>query len=751
MLAGLLCACILVMALVAVRARETAPATQAAWSGASRREIWLGFAAVVATGFPLVLVAPWFSGPPAFWGDDATHARVAAEVATFGLPHGWIESYLGGFPFAIHYPPTGWLLIAALIKLGFSPAGASHMLGTAAVFAIPLAAYVAAVRCGARPMAAVVGATCVAWIAPYNPFVGGYETFFAVGLLSQILATPICLLLASTIAKARSPWPSVLLAAVAMVTHPQLGVATLVIACAASLIAARAAPLLRCTRACVSAIAIGGALYGPGLMTLKLPFGWPPGIGWRLVGFPPARLVWWFRDGDLLDVGRAAVITQLAEASLLALMLLARRPAARAIAGAGLLAIVLSVSGRALATAGPFGLTALSFLQPLRMVALLPLIAGAMVTVALEEGTPILSAIIPRLSRRWASMPSLIVCGLPMAILLLALPNRLQYVGLRHARLANRDAQPCGERTPAGYDSVVVHGWLRNLSGGRLWYSHTDSQFWFCGILDGLELSSAVPLGNAGGAGSHVGVLWVAFKALEPSREGSAKRAEALGVRYVLGLHDGAPPPGWRRLEQNSHVQLWTHDRPTNLVGVGCVRETWRGTDAALRDRVQQQLTTPEGADKLLSPDDLVVLERADTAFEVRVEPSDDCDPTSAAVVPSPREPGALEAVVTSQTAVDVVLRVSAFPTWKVEVDGQPAAPPRVVAPGFLALRIPAGEHRLVAVADWMPGYFWGLLLGSLMALAAAFGRRDHVVRGARWIRERHRRPTGDTNHGKIS
>jgi hypothetical protein len=241
----------------------------------------------------------------------------------------------------------------------------------------------------------------------------------------------------------------------------------------------------------------------------------------------------------------------------------------------------------------------------------------------------------------------------------------------------------------------------------------------------------------------------VAFKSIEPSRHGSAMRAEALGIRYVLAQNDGAPPSGWRRLEQAEHLQLWTHDGPTSLIGVGCVRETWRGSDTELRNRVQEQLRTSEGADKLLSPHALVALLHGDSEFEVHREPSEDCDPSSASVIPAPREPGALEAVVTSRSPVDVVLRVSAFPTWRVEINGRPAAPLRVVAPGFLAIRVPAGTHHIEATAHWTPFYFWGLIAGALGAIAAAILRWEHARRAAQWIRRP--RPAQDAHRGKIS
>jgi hypothetical protein len=164
-------------------------------------------------------------------------------------------------------------------------------------------------------------------------------------------------------------------------------------------------------------------------------------------------------------------------------------------------------------------------------------------------------------------------------------------------------------------------------------------------------------------------------------------------------------------------------------VGVGCIRERWRGSDSALRTQVQDGLAAPDGADALMSPTQFIALEAADVPFEKREEASKGCDPNVATVREVPREPGALEAVVRCASPVDVVLRVAAFPTWRVTVNGEPSSVVERVSPGFLSVRVPAGEHRILAVAQWPRGYLGLLALGALGVLLAGSVQRAWVRR----------------------
>jgi hypothetical protein len=210
-----------------------------------------------------------------------------------------------------------------------------------------------AVRVGARPTFAAVGAAYVAWVSPYNPFVGGYEAFFRLGLLSQVLALPVCILFASAVARGHRAW-SAPLAALAMAAHPQLALASIAIVGVAGVARGRTDVMVRWARGVAGAFLLGLALYGPGIATNDVPFGWPPDFGWRQLGFGLRRLDWWFLDGDLLDYGRdTPALTALAGAAVLALSLCAARPGARAALAAAVSAIALSSVGRLFRDSSP--------------------------------------------------------------------------------------------------------------------------------------------------------------------------------------------------------------------------------------------------------------------------------------------------------------------------------------------------------------------------------------------------------------
>ena len=235
MLLGLLCLLVLCAAWLVLRGRARAeggapsPAVLAWQSPRSGREVAGGALVVLASCLPLLLLAPWAQGSAGFFrGDSASHAKVALELARHGVPHGWLESYLGGFPFGHHYPPLGWLLLAAAIRLGLSASAAVNGLGFVATLAAPIALYAACVRSHARPSHAACAGAFLALVSPYNPFVGGYEVFFMTGLVSQVVALPLCISLAAAAARgARAE--AALLGALSMSAHPQLAGACVVL------------------------------------------------------------------------------------------------------------------------------------------------------------------------------------------------------------------------------------------------------------------------------------------------------------------------------------------------------------------------------------------------------------------------------------------------------------------------------------------------------------------------------------------
>jgi len=688
----------------------------------SPRAVALGAIGVLVGSAPLFVFAPWRGrSVELYTGDAATHAAVAREIAEQGLPHGWLTVFLGGFPFGHHYPPLGWLLSAGLMRLGLAPARSLYWLAWVATLALPFAIYAAALRVRARPTFAALGAVFVLAVSPYNPFVGGYEAFFTTGLISQVLALPLVVLAVAEIARgARAS--AVTLGALAIAAHPEVAAASMALALVGAVVARDRRALETAALAAAGAAVFGLALYGQGVTTLAVPFGWPPDFGWRRLGFGFRRWDWWLFDGDLLDRESALMpLTALVGAALPILFARVRRPGPRAALAVLAVAMLASSLGPTLDRLGGLAALALAFLQPLRVLALLPLAAAALVIVALEEAAQSLEpAVLPDRARAVAPLLA-ITAALPLA---LALPNR--FAAGRAIRAQFADA-PC-VHAPPGYDAATLRGWVGALEHGRLWFDQSEEgPLAFCAERDGLVVASSVPVGVTSGVGSHLGIEWLAARQLELGRPNSSARAEALGIRYVLDI---ATPPEWRERSRLGSVVLAERSGGTDLIGAGCVTERWQGSDDALRERLIRELTRPAGADRLLDPTHFTLLEPAPGGVVAGSVALDGCDATGASVTPRPREPGALEATVEGRAPVDVVFRATAFPSWRVTLDGERELAPRKVAPGFFVVRVPAGRHHVLAVVSSLPGYALALVAGVLVVLALAFAPHPRTLLG---------------------
>ena len=719
MLFGLLCLMVLGAAWWVLRSGRGEAAGVSAWRCPRRRyEVAAGAALVLLSNVSLLLLAPWARGANVYLPADATsHAKVAAEIAAHGLGHGWLESYLGGFPLGHHYPALGWLLLALGMRAGLGAASAVNSLGFVATLAAPLALYAALARAGARPLHAACGGCFLALVCPYNPFIGGFEVYFMTGLVSQVVALPLCITFAAAAARgARAE--ATLFGALAMSAHPQVSGACVVLVALAALI--DGARGRRAAVACSigGAVIAGAALYGQGVRSLRVPLGWPPGLNWRQLGFGTSRLSWWFRDGDLLDKGATApVLTALVGAAALTCLLLVKRRAPRGLLLLTLAALALSASGPSLLKL-PGGTALLEVVQPLRVLALLPPVFGTLLCVALEEGTALTGGGARFRQRPLAWLLGSGAGGIGLCLLSVAVPARLHAAQqLRGARML---AMSGGCPAVPGFARAELAAWFRSLRGGSLWLPQREGDpLDSCVLTQSLELQSAVPLGNTSAVGSHVGLLWQAAKELQPARAGAARRASALGVGYVLQT-SSAPKPdaGFVRRHASGAVELWENPA-AGLAHVGCVRERWTGSDRALRQRLSLQLDLPEGADRLLDPEQFIELVQG--SGEVRVERVEGlCSASAAALSVHELEPGMLEAQVLADAPLDLVFSATAFPGWRLTIDGAPV-PSQVIAPGYLAAHVEPGRHRVLATAGTLPGYGFVLGLGALAVAALAW------------------------------
>ncbi|WP_437768494.1 hypothetical protein WMF27_13300 [Sorangium sp. So ce281] len=727
-----------------------APAVPVA-PGPAPRLAWLAAAAAVVVALlPALRDAPALAGPGAALSKDTiSHLAIAYDIATSGLPHGWIATNNGGFPVALHYPPVGWLLVAALIRLGVAPVVAVKGLGFAAFIGAPLLVVAAARAVGARPASAAAGAVALAWVAPYVQFAGGWPSFFLLGLLSQILVIPVVIAWAAAVIRPARFELGPALAAACAATHPQVFTVSAAVLGAAAIAVWDRRLCARVLRSLAGGGLVAVALYGPGIASMAAPFGWPAGLGWRHIGFGPERVLPWMLDGDLLDYEHAPVIGSAWIAACFLHATRLRAPASRAVLAASAVALLLSMSGGWIVGAGPLGRALLSLFQPMRALALLPLVAAATLLSALDLAAAALARIGAALAARGARrsrpalaglLPAALAGLLPAALALVAaleIPARaadLHVMAEKQAALvASRGCPPPAE----GFDPDLIARWLAEAPHGRASYAAED-EFATCSRMHAAHLRRAVPMAGSTGAGAHVGVHAAAFLEVAPERPGSAARAEALGIRTLIHLAAQRPGPreAWALVDRRGEVELSRRVGGTDYVGLGCVREVWRGREADLLAALFEHLKQPRTV--LDTPGELVALEAARGPLERVAVAGDGCDAARASVREAPREPGAYEAIVDAEAPVDVVFRATAFSGWRVRDGGAELATTRV-APGFFAVRVGPGRHHLEAVVA-LPRFYVPLLAlacGAALALGAPRLRRALFRRGRLAVTER--------------
>jgi hypothetical protein len=679
----------------------------------SRRAYLAAHAALLAACAPVLVAAPSLLRPSAIEpGDSVASVRVAATLIAQGLPHGWMDVYTGGFPGAMHYQPLSVAMVAVLARAGLPVVTAAHFVGIGSVLALPHALLAALRGCGLSAAASLAGALALAWVSPERPLVGGWDAYLKQGLLAQAVTMPLLVLAAGAIASGRTRWALPALGWLCAAGHPQLLVIALLPAAAGLLLAGsrryREATIGFALFALSAALSMV-ALYGHGLATLRIPFGFGQIQDWRFSGFHPLRLHDFVWEGELLDQGRAPVVTAAWAASAVALLFAApRRGGARFVLALSTLTLLIPFSGHDLPHVGVWTRLSQNF-SVTRFIAFTPIACGAAVALAADRA---LAALPHRW--RWAAAAAGIA-----ALTAGALPERAETLAKRRALEAGPG---CGGRSPEGFDPETIASWLRPLRGGRL-FIDTRAFGGRCPAMRGAQLASGAPLAeNSGGPGTQAGVLVTAADVLDVHVPDGAARAEALGIRWVLHTSARAPMPreAWKVVAERGAVALSERVGGGDLWGAACVAETWTGDNDSLRTALLDDLTAknPASAD----PARAVALVLAGGPRNVR-RSEGPCDARGARLDPVPREPGAYEADVDVPQGALAVLRATAHPSWEVRVDGgAPLALGRgltLIAPGFMAIPVPPGRHHVEAVFRLPPTYP-ALALGSPVIAAAA-------------------------------
>ncbi|MBX3231652.1 MAG: hypothetical protein KIT84_23505 [Labilithrix sp.] len=710
-----LIAAVLVIRLAVMRTRTTT-----APSSSSRRAWMMAAVAVVLALSPFLVDAALLAGPRSrLLVDTSSHLAIAQDIARAGLPHGWIPTYNGGFPFALHYPPLPWLVTAVLLRIGVHPVVAVKGLGLAAFLAAPILILLAGHLSRIRAFSAAAAAISSVWVAPYTQFTGGWEPFFAIGLLSQVLVVPIAVAWVATLTRRWRFELAPLLAGLCAATHPQVFTVMAPVLVAGAVATWQRPVVGRALRSVLGGGLVAAALYLPGIASMEVPFGWPPNLTWRHVGFGASRMFDSIVDGDLLDYKHTPVVGAMWGAATVVLVLRWKLPRSRALLTASCVTLAMASIGPALASTGAFGSALLSIFQPMRALALIPLIAAASIAVALDELAAWIVALTEHIAPRArelvrAALPSLLIVGA-----CLTLPTRVERLH-RHAVELSRDRMPDGCAPLLEYlDTSAVERWLSSAPYGRTAFE--SSALHACAASHGAVLPHSGALASSYGAGAHVGVNLVAFDSVDPEFPMSAGRAESLGIRSLVHTPARRPGPAtaWELVEASGGLQLSRRLGGTDFVGVACVREALRGREKDLSAELHSMFAAyREGARLLDDPRELVVLESENIPLAREALPADGCDANLAKVLEEPREPGAFEAEIETSTPVDVVFRATAYRGWEVRERHQ-LLPTRRVAPGFFSVRVAPGRHRLEASARMPRGYGVGLgfATGALLIL----------------------------------
>lgn len=202
----------------------------------------LGVSCLVAVGLGLWLTAgAWGAGPPA--GDDVTAYVIRADFAIDHLiprlrVDGWAPSFMLGYQEFLFLGPGSTWAIALLrgLTLGaLSTVGAVKVVAILGFVSIPLAVAFLATSLGLSRRAA--GLAGIMALAVNNPFGGGLQAIYNIGLIAQQVAVPFFFLalagMVRVLREGRGRWTALTAVSVAalVVTHtPSLAVLGLFLA-----------------------------------------------------------------------------------------------------------------------------------------------------------------------------------------------------------------------------------------------------------------------------------------------------------------------------------------------------------------------------------------------------------------------------------------------------------------------------------------------------------------------------------------
>lgn len=707
---------------------------------------------------PLVpLLRTWGSFPGFLPCDARTHGLVAQHLFGDSALSGWCDRYVGGFPLALHYPVLGWIVLGLPMHVGFNPTIVVQCVGMVALISSTWLIYFFGRINRFSRIPSLAAALVLAWVSPVNSFVGGYESFVITGLMSQVLVMPFVISWSATVLGRGSAATAALFASLSLLTHPQVSIVAALLLGLVVVATANRRILGRYLVSVIQLAAVALLIHGPGVRRFQLPFGWPPLPRWLTLGFGPDRLDDWFVDGDLLDNQRTLAVTALWVACFTLSLAKARYPLARAAVTASIAAIVLSNLGPSIAALGSLGRMALSVLQPLRAMALIPIAVAGTVMVGLEFAQPPLDRAIRLLvevaktrfgsvgrgiliaSRGWPSqllgnggfeswLAGFLWLLLLLPVAMVAVSSRTYAVKRWTAELAwVTAAYPCGPKGPSRAEWERLKLQLRTLDRGRLWFDDSENSLAAaCAQTTGFERETPTAIANTAGVGAHVGFLTSVNRSVAPHEPGLSQRSEALGIRNLLLDHplNESNRSSFELLGRYGTLHLYSRIGDSDLFGLGCVRQRITASNAELEQTLKAQLERPQALSELLHPTSFTALTLA--SKPLRIEPVlNECEHTQIKLTNERHQVGAHAATVETETVSDIVLRVTAHATWEVTVDGEPVNP-ELVFPGYYSVHLTPGRHHLTFTHRVGIVTLMGLSLALLGPLLLGFWPRRH-------------------------
>jgi hypothetical protein len=457
--------------------------------------------------------------------------------------------------------------------------------------------------------------------------------------------------------------------------------------------------------------------------------GLPPGTFWT-DSYGARKVLGWLVSGELLDHGRWPVLTILAGVGLVVSVVRARRhPASRAVLTIGVVSLLLYF-GRPTLGALIDVLPANDDLFLHRMIVGVHLAAillagvGAAFLIRLAGGAV-------RRSGQPVPAAALAVVGVAVAVVLLA-PAWTQIRTYDDVDAQWIDQQRAIEKTDgADFASLVAKIGPTNdrvYAGGR-----TN---WGAGYTIG-DVPAVIELTNLDVNG--IGFTGRLPALTEPSEarfdDTNAAQYELFDVHYVIQPADRPPPPGSTLIGSAGRHRLYSV--PTS--GLLQVADTTTPivTNRQDIDVAVGAFLRSDAAARGLYP--LLTIDGRRGGTPTLAGGSAPTTPAGTVqLVYGPGTDGVVGGTVTANRPAAVVLKMSAHGRWRATVDGA-TAPIAVVAPGFMAVDVPAGSHRVEFTYDAVSGWetlAWLALGAVVLGGLVVIDRRTRSTR---------REPTGLT------